>query len=196
MALPQWAMAHFGSRVAASTKVCSDSLYWKEWSSATPFSMVGCTAPEQVVGKFTWPRRSGSAESDRKADRRKSAPNSSAMAAFKRRVSRIWDLLLVIENDSTSDRGVVRASGARKRAFRDLRSCASLYEPASSRFREILDAFAEDRPFSRDETSKKRGLEVRREDNHSRMRFPLSEATLLQLGTERYFDAGEGAKAV
>lgn len=26
--------------------------------------------------------------------------------------------------------------------------------------------------------------------------FPLREATLLQLGAERYFDAGEGAKAV
>lgn len=44
--------------------------------------------------------------------------------------------------------------------------------------------------------TKQRSLEVRREDNHSRMPFPLCEATLLQLDMERYFDAGAGAKAV
>jgi len=54
----------------------------------------------------------------------------------------------------------------------------------------------EGRLFSRDETPRKRSLEVKSEDNDTRMHLPLCEATLLQLGTERYFDAGEGAKAV
>src|SRR5690349_22731175 len=54
-------MAHFGSRAVASAKVCADSLYWKECSSATPFSMVGCTSAEQVVGKFTLPSWSAGA---------------------------------------------------------------------------------------------------------------------------------------
>src|SRR4029077_8510774 len=55
MALPQSAMAHLGSRVEASAKVFSDSVYWKECRSATAFSIVGCTSAEQLVGKSTLP---------------------------------------------------------------------------------------------------------------------------------------------
>src|SRR5258708_36872161 len=54
-------MGHLGSLVVASEKVCSDSLYWNECRSATPFSMVGCTSAVQLVGKFTFPSWSGGA---------------------------------------------------------------------------------------------------------------------------------------
>src|ERR1700675_1899644 len=55
MALPQCAMAHFGSRVEASAKVFSDSVYWNECSRASPFSSEGCTSAAQLVGKSTLP---------------------------------------------------------------------------------------------------------------------------------------------
>src|SRR5882724_6331851 len=55
MALPQCAMAHFGSRVEASAKVFSDSVYWNECRRARPFSSEDCTAAAQLVGKSTLP---------------------------------------------------------------------------------------------------------------------------------------------
>src|SRR6266702_3957530 len=88
MALPQCAMAHFGSRVAASEKVCSDSLYWNECSSATPFSTLGSTALEQVVGKLTLPSWSGGA-ADKLAPPSRKSTTKSGMAAFDWQRSRI-----------------------------------------------------------------------------------------------------------
>src|SRR3989442_2417505 len=65
MALPQCAMAHFGSRVEASAKVFSDSVYWNECRRARPFSSEGCTSAAQLVGKSTlpsWPEAATPAE--------------------------------------------------------------------------------------------------------------------------------------
>src|SRR6267143_329071 len=56
MALPQCAMAHFGSRVEASAKAFSDSVYWNECRRARPFSSEGCASRAQLVGKSTFPR--------------------------------------------------------------------------------------------------------------------------------------------
>ena len=39
-------------------------------------------------------------------------------------------------------------------------------------------------------------IEIGKGGQRPQRRFPLLEATLLQLVAERYFDAGEGAKAV
>src|SRR5690348_18436029 len=58
MALPQCAMAQLGSRSAAWEKVCSASWYWKECKRATPVTMAGCAAAEQLVGNWTLPRAS------------------------------------------------------------------------------------------------------------------------------------------
>src|SRR5712664_4631777 len=70
MALPQCAMAHFGSRVEASAKVFSDSVYWNECRRARPFSSKGCTSGAQLVGKSTlpsWPEEATLADSSARA---------------------------------------------------------------------------------------------------------------------------------
>src|SRR5947207_1643597 len=102
-------MAHFGSRVAASVKVCSDSVYWKECRSARPLSRVGCTSVEQVVGKFTLPSWSGGAAG--KVDARsKERTAHNGMAALKRRISRIGASSFWVKKDST----LVRNDGGLK----------------------------------------------------------------------------------
>src|SRR5712672_842598 len=55
IALPQYATAHLGSRLAASLKLWSACWYWKECNSATPVSRDGCASAAQLVGKLTWP---------------------------------------------------------------------------------------------------------------------------------------------
>src|SRR5882724_8200382 len=63
-------MAHFGSRVEASAKVFSDSVYWNEYRRATPFSSEGCTSAVQLVGKSTlpsWPEAATPAEPSARA---------------------------------------------------------------------------------------------------------------------------------
>src|SRR5437867_5901216 len=85
-------MAHFGALFAASVNVCSDSVYWNECSSASPFSSTGCTSLEHVVGKFTLPswsagrpaagRRTLQAHSNERT-------TNSQMAVLERRESRI-----------------------------------------------------------------------------------------------------------
>src|SRR5690242_20397515 len=81
-------MAHFGALFAASVNVCSDSLYWKECSSASPFSSVGCTSLEHVVGKFTLPSWSAGAAGRLNAHSKKRKANS-GIAVLERRASRI-----------------------------------------------------------------------------------------------------------
>src|SRR5207302_2633370 len=106
MALPQCAMAHWGSRVATSVKVCSDSLYWKECSSARPFSSAGCTSLEHVVGKFTLPSWSAGAADTRGTHTMESAARerrTNSELATLERVSRISASSLMTENDSTSN---------------------------------------------------------------------------------------------
>src|SRR4029077_9067038 len=106
MALPQWAIAHFGSRVAASAKVFSDSVYWNEWRSATPFSTVGCTSAAQLVGKFTLPSWSGGA-----ADRVSAKIDEAGRARKMKSISKTeadrceWRILLPLEFDSDSTSG-------------------------------------------------------------------------------------------
>src|SRR2546430_16234398 len=103
MALPQCAMAHWGSRVATSVKVCSDSLYWKECSSARPFSSAGCTSLEHVVGKFTLPSWSAGAADTPGTPTTESATRerttNSELATLEQRVSRISASSLMTEND-------------------------------------------------------------------------------------------------
>src|SRR5882672_4793132 len=74
MALPQCAMAHFGSRVEASAKVFSDSVYWNECRRARPFSSEGCTSAAQLVGKSTlpsWPEAATPAELSARSEERR-----------------------------------------------------------------------------------------------------------------------------
>src|SRR6202040_291180 len=114
---------HFGSRVAAAAKVFSDSVYWNEWRSATPFSITGCTSAVQLVGKFTLPSCSGGA-ADKLSARsavgcRARIKKSSPKAELDRNCFRIT-LPPVAVSDSTSGRRVWRIKPFGDRAPRRL----------------------------------------------------------------------------
>src|SRR5260370_26181212 len=98
-------MSHFESRVAASAKVFPDSVYWNEWRSATPFSIVGCTSAAQLVGKFTLPSWSGGA-ADKVSARSAAGERARKMKSSSRAETdrREWRILLPLKfaSDSTS----------------------------------------------------------------------------------------------
>src|SRR5215472_6854318 len=116
-------MAHFGSCVAASVKVCSDSLYWNECSSARPFSSVGCTSPEQIVGKFTLPSWSGGAANKLVArNRQRQTRANGGMAALASRLARMerppsgWRTILHGRLDTDEQQGTpLPLQGVKKR---------------------------------------------------------------------------------
>src|SRR3981081_1337896 len=99
MALPQCAMAHFGSRVEASVKVFPDSGYWNECRRARPFSSEGCTSEAQLVGKSPLPRWSEETTPAERSARASEGPTrraESKSAEANHRCCRMWRILLLV----------------------------------------------------------------------------------------------------